>query len=69
MIIFDILSIKVCLVGWILGRIKKRGEKMGRENIFCECLAEGRAGKKTDGAWMFSHWAKQNVFSPYWGKN
>ena len=42
---------------------------MGRENTFCECLAEGRARKKTDGAWMFSHWAKQNVFSPYWGKN
>ena len=53
LIIFDILSIKVCLVGWILGKIKKRGEKMGGENIFCECLVEGRGGKKTDGPGCF----------------
>ena len=27
------LTLKVCLVGWILGRMKKKKEKMRRENF------------------------------------
>ena len=57
------------MFGWVDFREdKKKRRENGERKHFCECLAEGRAGKKTDGAWMFSYWANQNIFSPYWGK-
>ena len=49
-------------------KIKNKRRKKKRENIFCECLVEGRGGKKTSRARQFSSWAYQNFLSPNWGK-
>ena len=48
-------TLRVCLVGWILGSKKK--------NIFGGYLVRGRGGKKIDGVQVFSLWTHQNVFS------
>ena len=58
-------SLRVCLVEWILGRMKKKKEK---KFFFEECLV-GRGRGKRDGVWEFSPRVLQKFFSPKWGEN
>ena len=39
------------------------------ENIFGRCLVGGGRGEKIAGAWEFSLWPYQNVFSLRWREN
>ena len=55
-------SLRVCLVEWILGRIKKKKKFEGY------LVGRGR-GKRDGGVWEFSSRALQKVFSPKWGEN
>ena len=52
------------MFGWeILRSKKKKKEKKkenGRENIYGECLVEGKGGKNTGGAQLFSSLANQS---------
>ena len=62
---------RVCLVEWILGRMKEEDKKKNQQQqlLFGECLA-GRGREENDsGVHVLSLWAHQKVLSLKWGEN
>ena len=61
------VTFRVCLVGWILGRMRERERERERENFFRGCLVEGRGGKKLVRPGCFLP-GPTKIFSPQIGK-
>ena len=62
------MSLRMCLVEWILERMEKKGEKIRREMFLEDVWLWGREGKETVGPGCFLPWPTKK-FSPKWGEN
>ena len=48
---------------------KKKRRENEKGKLFWECLVRRGIGENDGGAWVFSPWAHQKVFSSKWGEN